>query len=227
MSAEAPDWADVLRGALSREVTPHRQAMRRSGDVVRVLIEKLLATTAPMEALEDVVDDIEALCRRLDEYPGGRTPEGFGESANSGDPHAFFDMSPEIGRANPIAPPMHMTIDDHVVVGRVRFGSAYEGPPGCVHGGHVAAAFDEVLGMAQSLTGRPGMTGTLTVKYRNPTPLHVDLRFEGQVDRVEGRTIFTVGRSFHDDVVTAEAEAVFITVDFARIAELYDRRRRP
>lgn len=227
MSAEAPDWAAVLRSALNRDVTPHRAAMRRSGDAVRVLIERLLATAAPMEALEDVIDDIEALCRRLDEYPGGRTPEGFGESANAGDPHAFFDMSPEIGRANPIAPPMHMSIEGALVIGRVNFGSAYEGPPGCVHGGHVAAAFDEVLGMAQSLTGRPGMTGTLTVRYRNPTPLRVDLRYEGRVDRVEGRKIFTVGRSFHDDVVTAEADAVFITVDFARIAELYDRRRRP
>ena len=32
-----------------------------------------------------------------------------------------------------------------------RFGAAYEGPPGSVHGGIIAAAFDEVLGMTQSL----------------------------------------------------------------------------
>ena len=37
------------------------------------------------------------------------------------------------------------------------FGSAYEGPPGCVHGGFVAAAFDEVLGFVQSLGGQPGL----------------------------------------------------------------------
>jgi acyl-coenzyme A thioesterase PaaI-like protein len=225
--AEAPDWAEVLRSALDRQVTPHRAAMRRTGDVVRDLIERLLATTAPREALDDVVDDIEALCRRLEEYPGGRTPEGFGESANAGDPHAFFDNSPQIGRANPIAPPITVSFEGDVVVGNVRFGSAYEGPPGCVHGGQVAAAFDEVLGMAQSLTGRPGMTGTLTVRYRQPTPLRVDVRFEGRVDRVEGRKIHTVGRSFHGDVLTAEAEALFVRVDFQRIAELYDRRRRP
>ena len=63
-------------------------------------------------------------------------------------------------------------------LGLVRFGSAYEGPPGHVHGGFVAAAFDEVLGYVQSLGGRPGMTGTLTVRYRSPTPLYTELRFE-------------------------------------------------
>ena len=67
----------------------------------------------------------------------------------------------------------------------------------------------------------------MTVRYRKPTPLYADLRFEGWVDRVEGRKIFTVGRSLHEGELTAEADAVFITVDFSKIADLYDRRRRP
>ncbi len=79
------------------------------------------------------------------------------------------------------------------VEGRGTFGVAYEGPPGHVHGGFLAAAFDEVLGMAQSLTGNPGMTGTLTIRYRRPTPLLTELVFEAYVDRVEGRKIFTHG----------------------------------
>ena len=64
-----------------------------------------------------------------------------------------------IGRANPLAPPIALELDDDRIVGRVTFGAAYEGPPGCVHGGYVAAAFDEVLGATQSLSGAPGMTG--------------------------------------------------------------------
>ena len=47
-------------------------------------------------------------------------------------------------------------------IATVTFGSAYEGPPGCVHGGYVAAAFDEMLGFVQSLGGNPGMTARLT-----------------------------------------------------------------
>ncbi|MBW3669380.1 MAG: PaaI family thioesterase [Actinobacteria bacterium] len=226
MTVGTPGWAEQLRRALDAEVTPHRQSMRRMGDSVRHLVERLMATTAPREALEEAAEVVDDVCRRLEAYPGGRVPEGFAEAANSGDPHAFFDNSPQIGRANPLAPPIVVHVEDDLVVGRVRFGSAYEGPPGCVHGGHVAAAFDEVLGMAQSLTGQPGMTGTLTVRYRRPTPLFTDLRYEARVERIEGRKIFTVGRSFHGDELTAEADAVFVRINFERIADLYDKRRR-
>src|SRR5687767_7871075 len=192
---------------------------------MRTLVERMFATSVPQPAVEEAVERLEELQRRLDAYPAGRIPEGFSEASTSGDPHAFFDNSPLMGRANPLAAPITTAIEENRVVGQVRFGAAYEGAPGCVHGGFVAAAFDEVLGMAQSLTGTPGMTGTLTVRYRQPTPLRVDLRYEGRVDHVEGRKIFTVGRSFHGDVLTAEAEAVFVRVDFSRIAELYDKRR--
>lgn len=222
-----PSWAEQVRQALRLEVTPQRAAMRGLGEAMRTLVERLMATSAPLPAIEAAIEGIEAIEQRLDAYPTGRVPEGFSETSTSGDPSAFFDNSPLIGRANPLAPPIAVAIENNVVVGKVCFGAAYEGAPGCVHGGFVAAAFDEVLGMAQSLTGNPGMTGTMTVRYRKPTPLYAELRFEGWVDRVEGRKIFTVGRSLHDGELTAEADAVFITVDFSKIAELYDRRRRP
>lgn len=144
---------------------------------------------------------------------------------DGGDPHAHFDHSPVMGMANPIAP--RSTIEsvgrDQVVMG-VRFGSAYEGPPGSVHGGMIAAAFDEVLGMTQSLTGQPGMTGTLSIKYRRPTPLHRQLRFVGTLERVDGRKILTSGRCFDGDTLTAQAEGLFVRVDFQRIAEMMTTR---
>ncbi|MDQ1436957.1 MAG: hypothetical protein QOK43_586 [Acidimicrobiaceae bacterium] len=224
------DWAAALKDLMSREVTPQRAAARRVGEAMRDLIGRAVATSAPVEALEGMAEVLEALGRTLAKYPQGRLYEGFGESANAGDPTAFFDNSPIIGRANPLAPPITMTLQgedpDRVVVGEVCYGPAYEGPPGCVHGGYIAAAFDEVLGMTQSITGKPGMTGTLTVRYRRPTPLFTDLRFEGRVERVEGRKIFTVGQSFADGELTCEAEAVFISVDFTKIADLYDKRHR-
>ena len=220
------DWSLQIRRMLDSEVTPHRLAMRRMGESVRHLIEQLMATAAPEEALEEGVAAVDALCARLREYPGGRVLEGFAESANSGDPHAFFDNSPMMGVANPLAPPIALTFYEDQVEGRARFGSAYEGPPGCVHGGYVAASFDEVLGFAQSLTGMPGMTATLTVRYWKPTPLHSDIRFEGRVERVEGRKIYTTGKAFNGETLTAEAEALFIRIDFERIGRLYDSRRR-
>ncbi len=102
---------------------------------------------------------------------------------------------------------------DLQTIGSAVFGSAYEGPPGAVHGGYVAAAFDEVLGYVQSMSGSPGMTGTLTVKYRKPTPIHTELFFEAELLRVEGRKIFTHGELFAGDLLTAEADGLFISVD--------------
>jgi acyl-coenzyme A thioesterase PaaI-like protein len=114
-----------------------------------------------------------------------------------------------------------------VVVGNVTFASAYEGPPGHVHGGYLAAAFDEVLGLAQGVSGAPGMTARLTVNYRKPTPWGMPLRFEGRIERREGRKVFTTGTCYAGDLLTAEAEALFISVDFTRLAELAaDRQRR-
>ena len=86
-----------------------------------------------------------------------------------------------------------------------------------MHGGFVAAALDELLGMAQSLSGKAGMTGTLTVRYRKPTPLHTDLTLTARVEKVEGRKIFTSGEVRAGDMLCAEAEGIFISVDFQAV----------
>ncbi|HEX7168351.1 MAG TPA: PaaI family thioesterase [Acidimicrobiales bacterium] len=224
---EPPDfahYAERLREVRQSEPTPQRAQARRLAGAMREVVEHLVATKAPAEVLEAAAAQLEAIVGSLEGYPRGHSFEGFAESANSGDPTAFFDHSPLIGLANPLAPPLRLEAVDGRVVGEVRFGSAYEGPPGHVHGGFIAAAFDEVLGMAQSLGGRPGMTGTLTIRYRRPTPLHADLRFDAALDRTEGRKIFTSGRLFHGDALTAEAEGIFISVDFSKMAELAARR---
>ena len=222
-------YAHRLRETRDEEPTPQRAQARRLATAMRDVIEQLVATKAPADVLESAAAQLEAVVASLQGFPRGHNFEGFAdgsfaEASNSGDPHAFFDHSPLIGLANPLAPPLHLEVVDDQVVGWARFGSAYEGPPGNVHGGFIAAAFDEVLGMAQSLGGRPGMTGTLTIRYRRPTPLHADLRFEATFDRMEGRKIFTTGRLLHEGNVTAEAEAIFITVDFSKMAELARQR---
>lgn len=152
---------------------------------------------------------------------------------NSGDPmisafHAsFMDHSPFMGQMNPFAPPMACTMLPDVgefgaVEGRVTMTEPYEGPPGHVHGGFLAAMFDEVLGQAQSLTGRPGMTGKLDISYRSPSPLYVELVFRGWVDKVDGRKIFTTGTLHHGETLCAEAHGLFISMP----AELADRLRK-
>lgn len=220
----AESWVERW-STLGLDVSPRRLEMRRLADAARVVIERLASTDAPHDVIERAASHLELAAAELAGPAKTRSYEGFAESANAGgDPHAFFDHSPIIGLANPIAPPLRIEWGGSKIVARAVFGSAYEGPPGSVHGGCIAAAFDEVLGMAQSLGGQPGMTGTLSVKYRNPTPLHAEVRFEGTLDRVDGRKIFTSGKCFAGTTMTAEAEGLFIRVDFSKIAEMMARR---
>jgi acyl-coenzyme A thioesterase PaaI-like protein len=210
-------WQEPPESALSAR----RLELRRVADATRDIIERLVSTDAPTGAITEAADELERVAASFKALSAGRDYVGFAEAANAGgEPFASFEHSPFIGRANPLAPPIRLEVIDGVLHGRVTFGSAYEGPPGCVHGGYVAAAFDELLGATQSLSGSAGMTGTLTVRYRSPTPLHTELRFEGHLARVEGRKIFTEGRVWAGERLCAEADAVFISLNLDRFLDL-------
>ena len=198
---------------------------RRLAFAMRLVIERLVTSNAPEDELRRAADGLERYAEQLRNHPKLRYVHGFGESATAGDVGAFFDQSPMIGLANPLAPPIRLSqTGPKTALGLVPFGSAYEGPPGSVHGGFVAAAFDEVLGYVQSLGERPGMTGTLTVRYRSPTPLHTELRFEAELVGMEGRKIFTKAHVVGEGRVCAEAEGIFISVARERFAELEAKR---
>jgi acyl-coenzyme A thioesterase PaaI-like protein len=187
---------------------------------MRSVIDRLTATSAPASVLEEVAEKMGEALALLQGYRPNRRYEGFSEASGAAQGRAYFDWSPVLGVANPIAPPIRMGIEGDTVVGRARFGSAYEGPPGCVHGGWVAAAFDDFLGLVQTLSGLVGMTGTLSVRYRRPTPLHTEVRFEGALDDVRGRTVITSGSLYAGDHLTAEATGVFVAVSPERFAAL-------
>lgn len=199
-------------------------ARRRLASAMRLVIERLVTSDAPEDEIERAAERLEGYAEHLSTHPQTRSVWGFGETSTAGSTLGFFDFSPFIGLSNPLAPPITLKSDGKTAWGEVRFGTAYEGPPGCVHGGFVAAAFDEVLGFAQSMTGSPGMTGTLTIRYRSPTPLHTDLRFTARVDRVEGRKIFASGDLHAGERLCAEAEGIFISVDRKKMENLAEQR---
>jgi acyl-coenzyme A thioesterase PaaI-like protein len=200
---------------------------RRLADAMRLVIERLVPSNAPEDELRAAADGLERYAERLQEHPRLKRALGHAESANAGDVGAFFDQSPMIGLANPLAPPITVAKSGpRSAVASVSFGSAYEGAPGSVHGGFVAAAFDEVLGFVQSLGGNPGFTGTLTVRYLSPTPLHTELRFEGEILRIEGRKTFTRASVRAADLLCAEAEAIFVSARPEKLEALRAGRRR-
>ena len=184
---------------------------RRLATAMRLVISRLVQSDAPEDELSRAADGLEEYSERLAGHPRLRRAHPGSEAPTNPDVGSFVDQSPFVGLANPLAPPLHIEEEDQwCVVGRVTYGAAYEGPPGCVHGGYVAAAFDEVLGFVQGLSGEPGFTGTLTVRYRRPTPLHTELRLLGEIARVEGRKIFAEGRLYAGETLCAEAEGLFI-----------------
>lgn len=120
--------------------------------------------------------------------------------------------------------PLEYEVGPERVVGRGTFDDGYEGPPGYVHGGWVAYVFDEALGMANIAAGHPGMTARLTVRYRRPTPLHTGVRLDAHTERVDGRRITARGTLSVGDVVTAEAEGVFVRLGAERVLEYFGER---
>jgi len=217
------------------KIDPRRRASWEVGDILREIIDRLVDTRAGTDDLVAITGELESVATRLRQFDHGRRYDSYGEAANAAveqqasddEPEPLsghVDFSPLLGRANPLAPPMEFSIDTNgetpMVRADVTFGHAYEGPPGHVHGGIVAAAFDELLGATQAMSGAPGMTAHLDVSYRAPTPLHVPLRFEATLDSVEGRKIKTSGRVFNGDTLCAESTGLFISIDFSAIAAM-------
>ena len=206
------EWSDIP----DHKLTPERLAHRGAADAIRRLIARLASTSASADQLLALTQHLD---RATDRMPAGTVRGGPG--AEDGVAEAALvvhqadrldERSPFVGRANPVAPPMHLAVVDGHIEATVTFGRSYEGPPGFVHGGFVAGIFDEALGAAQAFSGRAGMTGRLIVNYRSPTPLDTELRLRADLDSVDGRKIRCSATLWAGDLLCAEAEGLFITI---------------
>lgn len=122
------------------------------------------------------------------------------------------------GLRNAVAPPLNIRTDaDGCARAEFHLGPQYEGPAGLTHGGVSALILDQVLGEAALAAGSPGMTGTLTLRYRRPTPLG-DLRAEARFERTEGVKTIVTGHIADAGGVCVEAEGIFILPRWARAA---------
>jgi acyl-coenzyme A thioesterase PaaI-like protein len=205
-----------MRDAINARLTgkaPRTGARADLALATRVIIDELMRSTADDPQLEQAARLVVEAAALLQHHSHGRGYVGVAEGSLASGHQSFIDFSPFIGLLNPLAPPISVKFEDAgEVVGTCTYGAAYEGPPGCLHGGFIAAGFDEVLGFAQAQSGRPGMTGRLTVHYRSPTPLFREVRFTGRLDRVEGRKIFASAELMVGDTLCASAEGLFISM---------------
>lgn len=196
----------------------------RLANATRAVLQHSATSVAAPESFARAAELLEQAAAVLGEGPHGRGYHASAEGAVGGATHGFISHSPVTGPLNALAGLVDIVTTEHEVVATVTYGSAYEGPPGCLHGGLIAAIFDEVLGFAQALSGSPGMTGRLEVTYRSPTPLHQPLRVVGRFDGLHGRKIMTSGTIHAGDRLCAEAIGTFITVNAAKFADLNRQR---
>lgn len=123
-------------------------------------------------------------------------------------------VGPLRGIDNVVAPPLvfadAVERDGVMVTNAIaRCGTRYEGPPGLVHGGIVAACFDEVCAVAQRDAGIGGLTRSLEVRYRRPIRIGEALVLTAWVAHDDGRRARVRGACHVDDELRADATAEF------------------
>jgi acyl-coenzyme A thioesterase PaaI-like protein len=197
-------------------------ARRRLGRVTRRLLDAIAtspdATEAELAAAAGAVEQATIALYGPDGAAGAaRTVTGRRHGQ-------YIVTSPLVGDASPVSPPVTWELSEGRVVGRGAFGAAHEGPPGFVHGGWVALAFDELLGITTVASGHAALTARLAVRYRRPTPLREALTLEGWIERHEGRRTVVRGQISVGGEVTAEAEGLFVTLDPERAIEYFGDR---
>jgi acyl-CoA thioesterase FadM len=89
----------------------------------------------------------------------------------------------------------------------------------------VAALFDDLLGAAQGAAGVHCVTARLAVRYRDVTPIEEELRLEAWIERESGRRVVARATCHARDTLTAEAEGLFVRVDFNAIEARMQERR--
>lgn len=195
-------------------------ARERLAAAVRRLAVLAVTTQGGEDELGAVAGELERAAGVLEGLPSrdGRArfaPPGGGDGPTPLEQAMPFDMV--VGRCNPTSPPVAITFDPPRALGVARFAATHEGAPGWVHGAAVAAAFDMVLTAANVVRGVAGPTVSLSLRYRRPTLLGEECRFEAWVESVAGRRVRTRGRLLQAAGTTVEAEGEFASLPYEAI----------
>ncbi len=199
----------------SEEISPpysdHWEAKRRLAAAVRDLTDVLVTSTPSIDDMNEIAERLELQARQFAKEPRLYGQLAFQADGNHGKRgEVNHELNAVAGWSNPLAPGLNMWFENERAHGTVTCGWAYEGPPGHIHGGFVAAILDQFLGMAQMMGRQPGMTGKLNVRYHRPSPLNVELKLEAWMEKVEGRKTLMHAEMRNGDEVTASCEALFI-----------------
>jgi acyl-coenzyme A thioesterase PaaI-like protein len=103
--------------------------------------------------------------------------------------------------------------DNGQVIAETTVPEQFQGYPGVVHGGIVAAMLDEVAGRVAMIEDPNDfkVTAKMTLRYRNQIPVGQPLKIVGQMERTGGRAARARGEiRLPDGSVGAEVEALLV-----------------
>jgi uncharacterized protein (TIGR00369 family) len=113
--------------------------------------------------------------------------------------------------------------EDGSVSSRFTPAEQHQGYPGRMHGGVITAVMDETIGRAIMIKyGETiwGVTAELTVRFRKPVPLGVELTAVGRITAENSRLFEGAGELYlPDGTVAVEAVGKFIKLNIAKIAD--------
>jgi len=192
---------------------PRLVAARRAGAAGRRLLNALISSNAPVNTLDATAADLDRLAAALEPFAVTSRYDGTDllTVVRFRSP-AIAEHHPLLGAANPMAPPLVADHDDDGwVTVRGTYDKRAEGMPGLVHGGLLAMAFDLALGLASAAAiGRPAMTGTLTLRYRAPTPLWREAVYRTHAEPRSARTVLAHGTLHVGETLCVEAEGIWV-----------------
>ena len=195
-------------------------AARLAGAAGRRLLNALISSRAETDLLEAAAADLDRLAATLEPFAARSRYDGTdGLRLIRFTSPKFFDHHPLLGHANPIAPPLTTeAADDGWVTVRGTYDKRAEGMPGLVHGGLLAMGFDLALGLASAAAiERPAMTGTLTLRYRAPTPLWREVVYRTHAEPRSTRTVRAHGTLHVDSTLCVEAEGIWVATKDNRL----------
>lgn len=114
------------------------------------------------------------------------------------------------------------------IVTELKWGKSACGHPGIVHGGALAASFDDAFGaLFFSRRVGNGFTARLEIDYKRPVPAGTPLRLVSEVDSIEGRkvwmkaTLQSRAAQGEAPVVYARSRCLFIVARVPKPEELH------
>ncbi len=128
-------------------------------------------------------------------------------------PNHHLDTCFGCGPNNPHSIGIEPVFENDRVAASVAFEDKYEGGPGLVHGGVVAAWFDDLLGFVALMHEKPAVTAKLEINYRRPIPLGANIRSEAWLSSVDGRKLHCEGVAYGESgEILVEALGLFLRV---------------